>query len=125
MVADVPTIIRALASLTCPPWVIHQECWLQKEEGSCDVPHGKIDVVIGKPSPSGDLKALPGAGVAIALMEKDKKNPAPFQTLVLLHGVKGLLETPKSERQVILELLAFATTGICRSDQGRWTCDND
>ena len=44
-----PMIIHALASLASPPWVIHQECWLVKGKDSCSVPHGKLDIVIGKP----------------------------------------------------------------------------
>ena len=48
--ADVAVIMQTVAGLASPPWVMHQECWIQKEEASCDVPHGKIDFIIGRPS---------------------------------------------------------------------------
>lgn len=45
---DVSIVKQAISSLVLPPWEIHEECIVKGAGKKASLPHGNIDMVIGR-----------------------------------------------------------------------------
>lgn len=69
-------------SLACPPWILHEECIVTKG-GTVDVPHGNIDIIIGrKPAEQvQDSATILPSGLAVAILGESEVIMTPTASI--------------------------------------------
>ena len=107
--SDVAIIKQTIAALAHPPWVLHEECIL-KGYSEVPVPNGTIDMIIGCKTSSKTKTILSKLtqGVAISIVNARHCHSYFKPTAAISAKTPKKEDTLKTERQVVIETLAFS-----------------